>query len=223
MWPRSRVALALAAVALLRPLGPLADPDPGAADPRVADAAASPHEIQFRLITEADFLAKHPPPDLVQHPAGLNAVSCLRIGWPAGFHIDFRSTGFSESTTSASASPRFVALFDRSCSWWSSKPEDAGYALLHEQVHFAITEYAARALTEELRTAGRVLRGYGPTRSDALANLEQSMRTTAFRARMAARREHDAFDAETSRDRSEAVQQKWVDRYEKRLGVRLSR
>jgi hypothetical protein len=120
------------------------------------------------------------------------------------------------------ASPRFVALFDRKCSWWSPDAEDPAYALLHEQVHFAIAEYAARTLTAEIRGKGRAIRGYGATRDAAVADLEQSLQRLVSRAKWAARREHDAFDSETLRDRSPAVQERWIQLYEKRLGVNFS-
>jgi len=119
-------------------------------------------------------------------------------------------------------SPRFIALFDRECSWWSPRSKDTAYALVHEQVHFAIVEYAARVLTQEMRTDNRMVRGYGSNQEDALAELTQNLRALASQAMRSARREHEAFDWETLRDRSAAVQQEWVRRYEGRLGIKLS-
>ena len=118
--------------------------------------------------------------------------------------------------------PRFVAFFERSCSWWSPEPEDAAYALAHEQIHFAIAEYEARKLTQEMRTKNRTVRGRGRTRDEAVANLEQNLRGLASSAQLAAGREHDAFDSATLRDRSQSVQQEWMDRYEKLLDIEFS-
>jgi hypothetical protein len=227
----SSCRIALVTIALLHPLRSLADPDSARQTPdsrRAADSSArssAQDEIQFRLLSRADFLASHPPRETAGHPAGLNAVSCLRIGW-RGLQVEFsaRGGGLREAGVSASVrTPRFVALFDRRCSWWSPEPENPAYALLHEQVHFAISEHAARMLTEEMRSKGRVIRGYGPTRDAAVASLEENLRGVASQAKWAARREHDAFDFETLRDRSQSVQQRWVDRYEEKLGVGLSR
>jgi hypothetical protein len=187
----------------------------GATSPEVP---ASPDEIQFRPLREADFLSTRPPQESAGHPAGVNAVSCLRIGWLGGFPIEFTVRG--KRVSAVAPIPRFVAFFDRRCSWWSPTPEDPSYALLHEQVHFAIAEHAARTLTEESK--GRVVRGFGSTSEEAQADLEESLRLLASQARWAARRKHDAFDSETSRDRSRALQQKWVDRYQERLGTSLS-
>jgi hypothetical protein len=212
---RRSVKAALFSVALLCPLCLLAEPN--------SPQEIAEEEIEFRILSRADFLATQPPPEAAGHLAGLNAVSCLRIGW-RGLSIDLSVPGgSSEGRVSATvASPRFVALFDRKCSWWHPQPEDPAYALMHEQVHFAIAEYAARTLTQEMRTKKRVIRGNGPSRDAALANLNQSLEHFASRAKWAARREHDAFDAATRRDRSSKVQQEWVHLYEERLSIKFS-
>jgi hypothetical protein len=187
--------------------------------------AAEPDEIQFRSLTPDDFRAAHPPSEAVGHPMGFHAISCLRIGWPAGLRAEFserQDSGGQRRVSASITQPSFVALFDRSCSWWSPELADHGYALTHEQVHFAISEHAARALSKEMRIERVAVRGYGDSPKAALANLEQNLERTASRARREARREHDAFDAETRRDRSPEVQEKWVRAYEERLGIRLA-
>ncbi len=229
---RTSVKATLFSIALLRPLGLLADPNPAQNTRHLQARADSPdiaeNEIQFRRLSEADFLATHPPPnpppEMPRHSAGLIAVSCVRIGWPADLRIELsvRRDAYPRRRVSATVStPMFVALFDRDCSWWSPKPKDAAYALLHEQVHFAIGEYAARVLTQEMRTDGRIVRGYGARQEDAVAALMQNLRGLASQAMRSARREHEAFDWETRRDGSTAVQHKWIRQYEERLGLKL--
>jgi hypothetical protein len=190
---------------------------PASAQPALPKAR---DEIEFRILTPSDFLAAHPPVEAA-HPAGFNAVSCVRIGWPAGLPIEYsvRGSGAAAGVSAVMPGARFVAFFDRQCSWWSSQPEDPSYALLHEQVHFAIAEHAARELTQAMRRDARVVRGYGSSRDQARSALEQRLLSLATEAQIAARREHTAFDSETSRDRSPEVQQRWVDRYETHLGV----
>ena len=165
---RTPVKVALLSIALLDPLCLLADRNlPQNTRPLEARADSldtTQNEIQFRLLSEADFRARHPPPnpppEMPWHSAGLNALSCVRVGWP-DLRIEFSMRGDAALRRRISATvfnPRFVALFDRECSWWSPKPKDRAYALMHEQVHFAIVEYAARGprlRPEPRRRSGR--------------------------------------------------------------------
>jgi len=228
--PHGTFEAALAVLVLLQPLRSFADPqkpqqtrdDQASSDSPAGSAVQD--EIRFRLLSETDFLASHPPVEMARHPADLDAVSCLRIGWYA-LRIEFSEPGVGPFDGAISASvrtPQFVSFFERTCSWWSPHPEDPAYALAHEQVHFAIAEYEARQLTQEMRARGRTVRGRGRTRGEAVANLEQKLRSLASNAQMAAAREHVAFDSATLHDRARSVQQEWIDRYEKRLGIGLS-
>lgn len=171
---------------------------------------AAGDEIPFRLLTEGDFLAKSPPPEVVWRSGGLEAASCLQIVWPAGQSLAFseRSVGgATRAVTVTLVRPRFAAVFDRSCSWWAPDPKDPAYALLHEQVHFAISEHAARELTRRLADPSQAIRARGASKQEAEARLQERLHTLANSAKRKASAEHKAFDSAARADRSVETQQ----------------
>jgi hypothetical protein len=151
--------------------------------------------------------------------AHFDAVSCISIVASPELRIDLAERPRVSATASVS-SPRFIAVFDPHCSWWSREPNDPGYALRHEQVHFAIAEHAARELTREMAAAGNTVRAIGADREGAISNLSEKLRITAYRAMRKASLEHDAFDSATSANPLPEVQLEWVRRYEGLLMTR---
>jgi hypothetical protein len=145
--------------------------------------------------------------------AHFDAASCISIVASSELRVDLAERPGASASASVS-SPRFVAVFDPHCSWWSRESNDPGYALRHEQVHFAIEEHAARELTREMAAAGTTVRAIGADREAAITNLGDKLRNTALQAMRKASVEHDSFDSATSADRSPEVQLEWVRRYE---------
>lgn len=172
-------------------------------------------EFRYRPLVRADFRAASPPEELARHGEHLKANSCLRIAWPEGLSVQVirRSSGMIHAVLT---SPRFHATFSPSCSWMSERIEDPTDALRHEQIHFAISELAARSLTEEFE--GRILRGTGRTRAMAFDQLTAEMRKLAERGQARADLEHQRFDAEVGPTGSPTVESLWARRYESAVG-----
>lgn len=176
--------------------------------------------ITYRRLTRKDFLATGPPLQFSHRAANLKAVSCVSVVAASDLRVELSHREDVQADLRIVASlphPRFVAVFDRLCSWWSPEPGDPAYALQHEQVHFAIAEYAARKLSVELQDANTVVRTHGSSEKAAIAKLELKIRGLASRAMLSAGREHKAFDSAVSASRAPGVQLEWVRKYERLL------
>jgi len=184
--------------------------------PKARPEPVKPSEIRYRALTAADFRAVRPPGELRDHGKQLRAASCLRIAWPAGIHVVFDRTADGR-TRAELQSPRFHARFDPDCSWLAPDLQDVAYALAHEQVHFAISEAAARQLTGELRT--RRVVGQGTGRHAALDALAAEMKRIAEEAMARAAREHGRVVTEAARRGKHASHRAWARAYRVKLGV----
>lgn len=218
----SSVLLVLLVSSPSRPLAQARSAEPASNDIERNTELSNAQEdrITYRRLTTEDFLATGPPVEFWHRVANLKAVSCLRVVAASDLHVELsRREGVQKDLRVVAylPHPRFVAVFDRLCSWWSPEPGDPAYALQHEQVHFAIAEYAARRLSIELQDTDTVVRSYGSSREAAMANLELKIRGLATRAMLSADREHKAFDAAVSASPAPGVQLEWVRKYESLL------
>ncbi|MCY3735080.1 MAG: hypothetical protein OXG13_01685 [Gemmatimonadaceae bacterium] len=111
--------------------------------------------ITYRALTRGDFRGQHPPKAFlgrVDLPRPV-AVSCAYVA------PDPRARVFAEPIRPGGQGPyrprvenlAFRGLFSRSCSWWNREHGlSPMYVLEHEQIHFALSEVAARRLNRDV-------------------------------------------------------------------------
>jgi hypothetical protein len=128
---------------------------PEIAQPRggTIDASAPPGDwIRYRALERGDFRRVEPPAVVKQGPYELGAQTCAYVKTAPGTSIDLVKTvepNGAERVDGRLKTLRFEAFMDRDCSWWNPTNQDIPYTLEHEQIHFAISEIAARKLNRE--------------------------------------------------------------------------
>jgi hypothetical protein len=177
------------------------------------DAYAKGDTIRYRKLSRSDFLASKPPPRLGANASQMGAYTCAQIV-PAG-DSRVRFTRRTDGMLLARMDALTIrAEMDRSCSWWNDDSRlDARYMLEHEQIHFALTEIAARRLTARMHA----LEVVAPDPEAARAELQrryQEMSTETSRALVA---ENTRFDEETSFRYAPEAQRRWWLRVERDL------
>ena len=110
--------------------------------------------ITYRALKRGDFRAEHPPKAFLGiHVPRPVAVSCAYVA------PDPRARVFAEPIRPGGEGPyrprvenlAFRGLFSRSCSWWNQEHGlSPMYVLEHEQIHFALSEVAARKLNRDV-------------------------------------------------------------------------
>jgi hypothetical protein len=170
--------------------------------------------IVWAPLEREDFLGVEPPGSLAAHAGLIGAVSCIGIQMTEEsapvVTMERLETGASRYAARLYR-PRFTAVFDRLCSWWNTNTDDPEYLLQHEQIHFDLTESAARALTLKIR-ADRGFNTHSSSRVDALARLEVWIGIEVKAVLRATQERHEQFDKETSAVRSRLNQKRWEDR-----------
>ena len=106
-----------------------------------------------------------------------------------------------------------------SCSWWNPRISEKKkeYALQHEQIHFALTEIAARRLTQKTQEVAEVLLVIQPTQKGAKDELRSNIRAMVRTAMEKSLEEHTAFDEDTSLFFDPKKQRWWLKRVEEQL------
>jgi hypothetical protein len=110
-----------------------------------------------------------------------------------------------------------VMLPDRS--WWNPNlaPNMRGYVLQHEQIHFALTEIAARQLTRDTQKWAAEVMVIQPTPQAVRAELFRQVKEKINAAMEANLKRHGEFDEDTSMSFNPRWQQWWFDTVEKEL------
>ena len=168
--------------------------------------------IPWAELSRADFRAPDPPPHLASHAGLIGAVSCLSIKLSEDSDISVRALQPEVGPVryeAAVPAPVFEAVFDRICSWWNplSKDDDE-YLLEHEQLHFDMTEIAARRLARELED--RELVALASSAELALAKLSAKVDIETRSALVELQERQLLFDAQTSVQRSREDQKRWA-------------
>jgi hypothetical protein len=93
------------------------------------------------------------PEHLSTHGKRINAQAAIQIRMTDDSNFSITRWPYSDQTTYTGIVTHlaFEAVMIPDKSWWSPKikPEMAGYVLQHEQIHFPLTELAARKLTTD--------------------------------------------------------------------------
>ena len=159
-------------------------------------------EFTYRPLKVEDFKAQSLPENLSAHVKSINAHACIRVRPTADSKISVGSeyyqgkrVYFGHITHIA-----FEATMSPNCSWWNPNipSERTAYVLQHEQIHFAITEIAARKLTQKARTLIKDFIVIQNSVHEARAEITNKISTITREAMTEALKQHTAFDEDTS-------------------------
>jgi hypothetical protein len=196
---------------------------PEVARPRevAIDPNAPPGDwIRYRALERSDFRRVEPPAVVKQGPYELGAQTCAYVKTAPGVQIDLVKTvepNGSERVEGRLQGLRFEAFMDRGCSWWNPSNHDVPYTLEHEQVHFAISEIAARKLNREAARLVKELRVTRPTQSQVVDEIQGTVKELLESYNRAAVDRNESFDEDTSVGKNPPRQKEWRKEVEREL------
>lgn len=188
---------------------------PEIAKPRAGtiDASAPPGNwIRYRALERGDFQRKDPPPVVKQGPYELGAQTCAYVKTSSDVRIDLLKTvepNGSERVEGRLANLRFEAWMDRDCSWWNPTNNDVPYTLEHEQIHFAISEIAARKLNREAQKLMRSLHVTAGTQDEVVAEIQGEVKALLDEYNDESLERNEDFDEDTSVGKNPKRQKQW--------------
>ncbi len=175
----------------------------------------------YRPLTPEDFRATSLPDNLAMHGESINAQSALLIRltadskfsitpWPLLDHVNY--LGRINHLA-------FEAVMIPDTSWWNPKTRAAirGYVLQHEQIHFALTELAARKLTRDSQKWASGLMVVKETPQQVYDEIVQQIKAKINSALAVNNKRHLDFDKDTSLSYNPSWQAWWFEMVEKEL------
>jgi hypothetical protein len=182
----------------------------------------------YRPLTIADFKATDLSRAMGTHQGHVNAHSCIQIRPTADTRFSIVPQHFYGTVQyfGSIAHIGFEALLIPECSWWNPRmPKNMhAYVLQHEQIHFAISELAARRLTAKARRLASTYLVIGATRQEELSELQARVKSLLKEALSESLKEHTAFDEDASMSPNPRQQNWWYREVTARLkrGTSLS-
>jgi hypothetical protein len=178
--------------------------------------------ISYRQLDKEDFKADAPPAESAQHAEKLGALTCSYIVTTpeTKYVVREERSPDGESTFSATLKELgFVAFMDRNCSWWNSKANTAdSYTLQHEQIHFALTEVAARKLNEQAPRVMQEFLAEGDSAEEVSSRARSTVKEMIEEANEELLGRNAEFDEDTSAKHDVEAQQRWADEIAAELG-----
>lgn len=180
-----------------------------------------PAGFTYRPLTVADFRAESLTGRRAAHGDGVNAQSVFRIRLTADSNFSLNRWPFFNQTRYFCSVNHlaFEAVMLPDLSWWNPKlkADKTGYVLQHEQIHFALTELAARQLTRDAEKWAANLLIIRDTPEEVYSEVRRQIREMIRSALEANRKRHEDFDQDTSLFHSPSWQQWWLETVEKEL------
>ena len=187
------------------------------------DQAASTQGITYRQLKRSDFQALSLPRDLSAHEKQIQAHSCIQIRPTRDTRYKIVPNKYDDQTFyfASLGHVGFEAFMVPGCSWWNPHmpKKRAAYVLEHEQIHFAITELAARRLTRQVRKSVNAILVIQPTRKQAFDELSSRIKALINEATNESLKEHTAFDEDTSMAFNPKLQRRWLDKINKMMNA----
>jgi len=175
----------------------------------------------YRPLTPADFRAASLSGELAEHAERINAHATIRIRVTADSSIRITRGDFSGQSYffGSIGHLAFEAVMLPDQSWWNPKipANRRGYVLQHEQIHFALTELAARQLTSDAHKWASDVLVIEPTTKEVLAELARLINDRINAAMKASLKRQAQFDEDTSLFYSPKWQQWWLSTVEDEL------
>jgi hypothetical protein len=190
---------------------------PEYARPRMVEADEQdktvPAGFPYRELTPEDFRAASLSEQMSEHAERINAHAAIQIRLTADSSFRITSGDLYGQSYFFGKIERLgfeaVMLPDRS--WWNPKiPANMrGYVLQHEQIHFALTELAARKLTRESQKWAAEVLVIKPTPPEVRAELARQIKYRINAAMEANLKRQAEFDDDTSLFFNPRRQQWW--------------
>ena len=198
---------------------------PDYAKPRRIQIDGIPHlnptGFTYRQLTPGDFRATSLPENLSTHGERINAQSAIQIRLTADSSFSITRWPFFDQInyTGNITHLAFEAVMIPDNSWWSpkTKAEMTVYVLQHEQIHFALTELAARKLTIDAQKWASNLLVIRPTPQQVHSEVAQQIKDMINSAMEANQKRHEEFDKDTSLFYTPSWQAWWLETVEKEL------
>jgi len=175
----------------------------------------------YRQLTREDFRASSFPAYLSTHEENINAHSAITIRMTGDSNISIILRHFMDQNNYLGRINHlaFEAVMIPDKSWWNPKMK-AGmttYVLQHEQIHFALTEIAARKLTSDARKWSSNLSVIKQTPQEVYSEILQQVKVRINSAMEANQKRHLKFDNDTSLFYNPSWQAWWLEVVEKEL------
>ena len=171
--------------------------------------------IAYRSLRVVDFRAETPPRPVERHRDHLGAYLCGSIAGATDLEVEITPDPVSGSYAITIPHPNYHARMNPSCSWLNPKLEQDArrYALVHEQIHFALLEIEARKVNRAIRSLR--VRVAEPAQATVAAreSVERLLDAAGQRYVEQSRR----FDDEASGPSNRRAQKRWRDEVEARL------
>ena len=180
-----------------------------------------PTGFTYRQLTPEDFRATSLPENLSAHAEGINAQAATQIRVTADSNFSITRRPFLDRIDYSGSINHiaFEAVMIPNNSWWNPKIKAAikGYVLQHEQIHFALTELAARKLTSDARKWSSNLLIIKQTPQEVHAEIVRQIKDMINSAMKANQKRHLKFDEDTSLFYNPSWQVWWLETVEKEL------
>ena len=177
--------------------------------------------FDYRQLTVKDFEAESLTSDYQEYNHEINAQSCISIRPSRDSKIRIVQSYYQDMLLYLGTIPEltFEAIFIPSCSWWNPglPGKREAYVLEHEQIHFALTELAARKLTNEVIEEIKGYLAIGDTYNEAQKDIMGNLKDITQKAIEASMEEHTDFDENTSLFYDPKVQRRWLEKVNTRL------
>jgi hypothetical protein len=156
----------------------------------------------YRELTPEDFRAASLSEQLAKHAERINAhaVTHVRLTADSSFKITSGDLYGQSYFFGRIERLGFEAVMLPDQSWWNPKmpPNMRGYVLQHEQIHFALTELAARQLTSDSQKWARDVLVIKPKPQEVRAELALQIKERINAAMEANLKRQAEFDDDTS-------------------------
>ncbi|MBI4767709.1 MAG: hypothetical protein HY787_24465 [Deltaproteobacteria bacterium] len=175
----------------------------------------------YRPLTPEDFRATSLPENLSMHGENINAQSAILIRPTADSKFTITPWPFLDQVNYLGSIIHlaFEAVMIPETSWWNPKNKAAitDYVLQHEQIHFALTELAARKLTRDSQKWASDLMVVKQTPQQVYDEIVQQIKEKINSALAANQKRHLEFDKDTSLFYNPLWQAWWLERVGKEL------
>jgi len=180
-----------------------------------------PTGFTYRQLTLEDFRATSLSENLSMHAKSINAQSATTIRMTADSDLSITPLPFSDQISYLGRINHlaFEAVMIPDNSWWSPKIKGAmiGYVLQHEQIHFALTELAARKLTRDAQKWASNLSVIKDSPQQVYSEIIEQIKGMINSAMKANQKRHMRFDKDTSLFYNPSWQAWWLEMVEKEL------
>jgi len=180
-----------------------------------------PTGFTFRQLTREDFRATSLPENLSMHVEKINAQAATLIRMTADSNFSIIRWHFLDQIDYFGSINylAFEAVMIPDNSWWNPKIKAAmtGYVLRHEQIHFALTELAARKLTRDARKWVSYLSVIKQTPQQVHSEIVQQIKGMINSAMEANQKRHLKFDEDTSLFYNPSWQAWWLEMVKEEL------